>query len=208
MSRSRAGILAGASECILKFGTHKTTMGDIARVGGVAKATLYNHFRDKRELYAALVVDEVDGIIARCAAAYAVSAGDPLVDGLAAAAAGVANHPVLRCIAETEPAVLGALVRASDAPPWQRARRYAAGLLGAAAPSAAGDLALRWVASQAPWPATTGEIRSAAVAVAAAMRAVAAGDPGDPGDPGDAGRAGAPGEEADDGRSTEVSRQA
>lgn len=173
MSRSRAGILAGASECVLKFGTRKSTMGDIARVGGVAKATLYNHFRDKRELYAALVAAEVDVLIARCASAYAAAAGDPLAAGLAAAASGVAEHPVLRRMAEAEPAVLGAVLRFGDSAPWHRSRCYAAGLLGAPAPSAAGDLAVRWVVSHGAWPASPAEIAAGALAVAAAARALA-----------------------------------
>lgn len=174
MSRSRSGILAGANQSILKFGTRKTTMGDIARIGGVAKATVYNHFRDKPELYAALVAAEVDAIIAECDAAYGASSADPLADCLAAAARAVASHPVLRRVAETEPAVLGVLTRFGAGAGWQPARVYAAGLLGAKEPSAAGDLGVRWVVSHATWPAT--DVAAAAATMAAAMRALAEAD--------------------------------
>jgi AcrR family transcriptional regulator len=168
-----AGILAGASESILKFGTRKSTMGDIARIGGVAKATLYNHFRDKTELYAALVASEVDALIDRCASAYAASVDDPLPDAIAVAALAVAEHPVLRRLVETEPAVLGTLCRFGDSAAWARARGYAAGLAGLGQPSAAGDLGIRWVLSHAGWPASREQIVAEAPAVAAAMRAVA-----------------------------------
>lgn len=186
MSRSRAGILAGAGQCILQFGTRKSTMGDIARVGGVAKATVYNHFRDKRELYAALVEAEVDALIERFAAAYAASDEDPLVAGLSAAAIGVTDHSVLRYVADNEPVVLGTMTRLGAGAGWLRARSYAAGLLGAAQPSNAGDLAVRWVISHAAWPASHEHITSSAVAVAFAVRALAEGDlsahPSDTGD--------------------------
>lgn len=178
MSRSRAGILAGASACILSYGTRKSTMGDIARVGGVAKATLYNHFRDKRELYAALVAAEVDAMIGACTAAYAASTGDALADGLAAAAGRVTGHPVLRRIADSEPAVLGALLLMHDgAPPWRQARAYAASLVQPAGParsdSEAGDLVLRWVVAHACWPASAAQVESGAIAIAASARLLA-----------------------------------
>jgi len=174
MSRSRAGILAGARQCILQYGTRKSTMGDIARVGGVAKATLYNHFRDKRELYAALVDAEVDALISRCASAYAAAQGDPLVAGLSEAAIGVTEHSVLRYVAANEPLVLGTMSQPGAGAGWQRARAYAAELLGAEQPCAAGDLAVRWVASHAAWPASPEEIGRCAVAVAEAVRVLAA----------------------------------
>lgn len=172
MSRSRVGILAGASECIIRFGTRKTTMGDIARVGGVAKATLYNHFRDKSELYAALVAGEVESVISRCDAAYAGSSGDPLASALSVAATTLSEHPVLRRIAETEPVVLGSVLRTGDQGPWLRARTYASGLLGSPEPSPAGDLMVRWVASHAGWPAAEEAIADAAAGIASAARAL------------------------------------
>lgn len=175
MSRSRAGILSGASQSILRFGTRKTTMGDIARIGGVAKATLYNHFRDKTELYAALVESEVDELIATCGAAYTAGGDDPLADALAAGASRVSEHAVLRRLVQSEPAVLGVLVQLGEGQGWQRARAYAATLVGdGASSSPAGDFALRWVLSHAGWPADAGVTRMAAACVATAARAMAA----------------------------------
>ena len=60
---TRAGILSGAASCVARYGTRKTTMGDIAREGGVAKATLYNHFRTKDDVLAALLASQVDELV-------------------------------------------------------------------------------------------------------------------------------------------------
>jgi AcrR family transcriptional regulator len=161
MSRSRVAILAGAAQCILRYGTRKTTMGDIARLGGVAKATLYNHFRDKSEVYAALVASEVELLVATAAAEHDSAPTDERVfAALVSAATGVAVHPVLRKVAESEPGVLGLLQRYGDAAPWQHARAYAVGVVRAANGSAdadgTADILLRWVASHAGWPETEG----------------------------------------------------
>jgi AcrR family transcriptional regulator len=95
MSRSRAGILSGAAACLERYGPRKTTMADISREGGIAKATLYNHFRDKSEVYAALLEREVDEVLARVRDAMAKAVADaghdrgsaPLAAALATAAA-------------------------------------------------------------------------------------------------------------------------
>ena len=64
MGRARAGVLDGALRSVVKQGTRATTMSGIATLGGVAKATVYNHFRTKDEVWAALVADEVDRAVA------------------------------------------------------------------------------------------------------------------------------------------------
>ena len=55
MGRTRDAALAGAVRSVAKYGARKSTMGDIAMLAGIAKATLYNHFRTKPEVYAATV---------------------------------------------------------------------------------------------------------------------------------------------------------
>ena len=50
MGRTRAAALDGARRVIAEHGLRKATMGDVAVRGGLAKATLYNHFRTKDEL--------------------------------------------------------------------------------------------------------------------------------------------------------------
>ncbi|MEW6124284.1 MAG: TetR/AcrR family transcriptional regulator [Pseudomonadota bacterium] len=51
----RRQILAGAREVFLERGFDAASMGDIARAAGVSKGTLYVYFKDKVDLFSALV---------------------------------------------------------------------------------------------------------------------------------------------------------
>ena len=51
-------ILDGAREVFLNAGFDGASMGDIARVAGVSKGTLYVYFQNKAELFSALIADE------------------------------------------------------------------------------------------------------------------------------------------------------
>src|SRR5947209_6872486 len=62
MSRTRTALLGGAARAVEVSGT-KITMAQVAAAGGVAKATLYNHFRTRGAVLAALVEHEVDTVI-------------------------------------------------------------------------------------------------------------------------------------------------
>ena len=54
--------MRGALAAVEKYGSRKATMGDIAMLAGIAKATLYNHFRTRDDVYLAVVASEVDRI--------------------------------------------------------------------------------------------------------------------------------------------------
>jgi AcrR family transcriptional regulator len=139
MNRTRAALLAGAARAVEVSGT-KITMAQVAAAAGVAKATLYNHFRTREAVLAALLVDQVDAIVD-------AQADKPLDTALAGAATAIATHPVRRGLARVEPAVLAALAVIDDsAAGWQHARAAVAAAL--AAESRAGvDTVLRWLAS-------------------------------------------------------------
>jgi AcrR family transcriptional regulator len=49
-SDTRAAIIRAAGECFRQYGLHKTTVTDIARMAGLSRATIYQHFRDKAEI--------------------------------------------------------------------------------------------------------------------------------------------------------------
>ncbi len=51
-------ILDAASALILRWGYQKTTVDDIAREAGVAKGTIYLHWKTREDLFAALMVRE------------------------------------------------------------------------------------------------------------------------------------------------------
>lgn len=68
---SRATILAAAERLFVERGYHGISMREIADEVGVTKAALYYHFRDKEQLFVALldaVLDELAVLVERCRA--------------------------------------------------------------------------------------------------------------------------------------------
>ena len=110
MNRTRAGLLAGAARAFAEQGLRRSTMQSIAAAAGVAKATLYNHFRTKDDVAAALLALEVDRL-------SALAETLPRDQGLAALSDELGAHPVLRRLAETEPETLMSLI-AVDTERW------------------------------------------------------------------------------------------
>jgi AcrR family transcriptional regulator len=150
MNRTRAALLEGARRSVEANGT-KITMAQVAAAAGVAKATLYNHFRTREAVLSALLADEVvrlvDGL-----------AGQPLADALGGAANALASHPLLRALARTEPATLAALGCIDlGAEGWRTARDGVAAALGAESRGGA-DTVLRWLASYLLTPASPAAI--------------------------------------------------
>lgn len=145
MSRTRVALLEGARRAVEMSGT-KITMAQVAAAGGVAKATLYNHFRTREAVLAALLDEEIRVLAARDADA-------PLADRLAATARALSEHPLLRALARLEPGTLAALGRIdADAAGWSAAREAVAAAL-AAEQRGGADLVLRWLASYLLSPA-------------------------------------------------------
>lgn len=139
MNRTRSALMSGAAEAVRSSGT-KVTMAQVAMDAGVAKATLYNHFRTRDAVLASLVVHEVQTIIA-------AQAGKPLAEALADAATRIAEHPVRSGLAHVEPAVLARLGRIDlEAAGWAAASA-AVGEALCAAGRGGTDTVLRWLAS-------------------------------------------------------------
>lgn len=69
---NRRKILAGAREVFMESGFDRASVDAIAARAGVAKATVYNHFQDKAQLYVASFSEEADhvrGDLVACLAA-------------------------------------------------------------------------------------------------------------------------------------------
>jgi len=156
MSRTRAALLVGARHAVEESGT-KITMAQVAAAAGVAKATLYNHFRTREAVLSALLADEIDQLIDRAATRA-------LPDALEATATALSEHPVLRALARHEPATLTALARVDlTAPGWRQARDAVHAAVSAADRGAA-DLVLRWLSSHVVSPSMP-DVVAAAVEV-------------------------------------------
>lgn len=119
-------ILDAATELILRWGYNKTTIDDIAREAGVAKGTIYLHWKTREELFSALlrrerlilVQDITDGI-----------ANDP--DGatlhsiLKQIALAVTQRPLMKAMLLRDMDVLGKLAQGE-----QRTASYSERLVG------------------------------------------------------------------------------
>ncbi len=139
MNRTRAALLSGAARAVEVSGT-KITMAQVAAAAGVAKATLYNHFRTRDAVLDALVEQQVETIIE-------AQAGKTLGVALVDAATAIATSPVRRGLARVEPAVLATVARIDAAAPgWQRARAAVEAALAAEGRDGV-DIVLRWLAS-------------------------------------------------------------
>jgi len=154
MSRTREAALDGAVRAIAKYGSRKATMGDIAMIAGIAKATLYNHFRTRDDVYRAVVEAEVATICERAAVRVPDGFGCVLLE----AASLIAAHPALRRIAADEPALIAALATIDDGPVWSGVRACVGETLrrcGLADGVGSVDVVLRYLASQLFAPAVT-----------------------------------------------------
>jgi AcrR family transcriptional regulator len=142
MSRTRSVLLAAALRLLVEHGARRTSMADIAAEAGVAKGTLYNHFRTKEDVWAAVAEAEVQAVAEACA-------GLPLPDALAVASQRLTDHPAVSRLAAEEPATLCAML---TVPPETPARQLAADavrrtLADAGRHVGATDLVLRWLES-------------------------------------------------------------
>jgi AcrR family transcriptional regulator len=168
MGRTRAAALDGARRVLAERGLRKATMGDVAVRGGLAKATLYNHFRTKDELVAGLVADDVAELAADCLDL----AGEDLAVALTRAADAVAAHPVLVGMREVEPAALLPAAVPGTGASWDLVRARVAATLDAAERSddaASVDLVCRWLASHVIAPGTRDSRYAQAARLAASL---------------------------------------
>lgn len=145
MQRARAGAIRGALETLARRGLKRLTMAEAADRGGLARATLYNHVRDKDALIALLLEHEAQAV------ANAFVAAPSLEQALIDASTMIAEHPALVGLREHDPA---ALIKLS-APETGAVRQLAAASLaarGSESSDANVDLVLRWLASFAASP--------------------------------------------------------
>ncbi len=176
MDRTRSAILAAALQCVAAQGVRKTTMGDVAAAAGIAKATLYNHFRTKPDLLAALVDEQVALLATACTAladeATAGGGGGAIDTALIHAAGVLAGSQAVRRVAEQEPALLLPLLVPGPGRAWFQARAGVGDVLVAAGLPAvpeAVDTVLRWVVGQLVWPVEPALIASSAALVGAGV---------------------------------------
>jgi AcrR family transcriptional regulator len=157
MLRTRAAIVDATARCIEQSGVRKTTMSDVTAQAGVAKATLYNHFRTKDDLVAALVRSRLEQLTAECCELAAAG----LVPALEHAASQIDVCGPLRRVAADEPALHAALGAPGAGVLWDLARTGVATVLvesGAPSDGVSVDLVLRWLCGHVMWPGSPDEV--------------------------------------------------
>jgi AcrR family transcriptional regulator len=105
----RERVLAGAYECVGRFGMGKTTIDDVARVSGVSRATIYRLFPGGRDqLLRETVGWEMNHFFLSLAEAVedAPDLETRLELGLSFARRSVLEHAVLQRVLATEPELL------------------------------------------------------------------------------------------------------
>jgi AcrR family transcriptional regulator len=170
MARTRAAVIDGTQRAVEKHGSRKATMADVAALSGVAKATLYNHFRTKRDVYAATLEAEVQALGAECAR---LAADEGLAAALIRAAERLGSQPALRRIATDEPATLAVLSTPGERDAWPVAREAVRSLLlaaGRSGDSAEVELLLRWLVTHIGAPAGAQELSVGAQAIAGGLQ--------------------------------------
>lgn len=73
--RTRRAVLQAAADCFVDKGYQNTSVADVAAAAGVSLGTVYQYFRDRSELVAALVHDSVAAMLARADTAWRVEEG-------------------------------------------------------------------------------------------------------------------------------------
>ncbi len=145
MARSRAAILLGAARAVEVSGT-AVSMTQIAAAAGVAKATVYNHFRSREELLSALLLDQIDQLISDIAPLE-------LSQALRRAALALSEHPLLESLGGDDTATLAILSRVDvRSAGWLRVAEAVEALL-ARSGRRGTPTVLRWLASFITAPA-------------------------------------------------------
>jgi AcrR family transcriptional regulator len=144
MSRTRAELLRGAVRAFAEHGVRRAAMQDIAAATGVAKATLYNHFRTKDDVARAVLAAELDRVAG-------LAEGRPTAEALLVLAEEAARHPVLRRLGEVEPELLVRLL-AVPGDDWAGVVAAVAGVAGLAPADA--ELVTRWLVGLVLQPGT------------------------------------------------------
>ncbi len=167
MSRTRIALLTGAGQAVAVSGT-RIAMAQVATAAGVAKATLYNHFRTREAVLDALITYEVTALIE-------AAAGKPIERALADTAIMIARHRVRQGLAAIEPAALARLAAIDDTSEgWQLARAAVAAQLAQSGRGGA-DTVLRWLGSFLLSPASPNAIVADVVILVAGLPVLPAG---------------------------------
>ena len=151
--RTEEAILEGTKSLIARVGIAGLSMIEIADHSQVSRATLYNHFRDKDAVLAALLSSEVSRICSE-----ATNAGTP-ADALEALSIAISNDQALEALRRFDGEILSVALAHTQSELFIDIAK----VLFAATKSEAGTgIAMRWLIGQALQPITPEQSRAQA----------------------------------------------
>jgi AcrR family transcriptional regulator len=148
--RTQSAILEGTKNLIATVGLAKMSMIEIADTSEISRATLYNHYRDKDSVIAALCESEFARLIAIAQSAPHAT------DALELLSIQISTDAALAHMRMHDPAPLALGLAKTDSPLWASFSDALALITGS---QVLADLALRWLIGQALNPLTLEDSR-------------------------------------------------
>ncbi len=155
--RTEAAILEGTKALIARSGISGLSMIEIADHSEVSRATLYNHFRDKEAVLAALVASEVERL-----AELARTAGTP-ADALESLSLSISNDSALAAMRLHDADLLVAAMTNTASEHYITIAKI---IFGATKSEAGTGIAMRWLLGQVMQPITAQQSREQALHLA------------------------------------------
>ena len=159
--RTRSAIMDSARALLSESGISGTNMIEIAERAQVSRASLYNHFRDKGEVFVALVETELERISTLALVAQSRS------EALYLISREISEHQGLQKALKTDGDIMANVLSASDHKIWveiysQLAKIFATDVVGV-------GLILRWLMGQVTAPLSQEHSRQQADRLAAIL---------------------------------------
>lgn len=155
--RTEAAILEGTKTLIARSGISGLSMIEIADASEVSRATLYNHYRDKDAVLAALVASEVQRLTE-----LATTAGTP-ADALESLSISISSDPALAAMRIHDADVLVAAMTNATSEHFLTIARV---IYGATQSKPGTGIAMRWLLGQVMQPLTPEQSREQAAQLA------------------------------------------
>ncbi len=155
--RTEEAILEGTKSLIARSGVAGLSMIEIADHSEVSRATLYNHFRDKDAVLAALVASEVSRLVE-----LATSAGTP-ADALESLSLSISSDPALAAMRLHDGELLTTALSNTTSEHYITIAKV---IYGATQSEAGTGIAMRWLIGQVFQPITAEQSRTQATHLA------------------------------------------
>ena len=158
--KTRNALVTTALALISEKGLAHTNMIEIADRARVSRASLYNHFRDKNEVFLAVVELELERIIQLALRERDVAAR------LAIVSREISGHKALTMALSKDPSTIASLLARHEGEIWSKIYQGLASIV--SSDSAGTALALRWLIGQVFIPLTPehSDLQSARIAEA------------------------------------------